>query len=543
MGGNPLGRLALWARRRSCSGQISAAGPAIARGGARLSREARRPPRAGGSSCRRNPADPRAPDSARIAGSLHAGRLALCPGARGSETSPGGSASPLPGPSVALYGSVLLVLPASSPRDVLAALGATSGNVFPFLVWRCSYVMLAGKRGSAAASRFRDHLFYSLPVWGGTTPLGKGYGYLQQARADAPTNRRGPARRLEAHGAGLDLDRERNVLSALVGGVGSLKAAPGWRDGFGSQPWREPLPPPARTRGLLRRSGRVSGSSSSSPLWRWRYPALCDRHPPPLRLPSVSEHLQAPARQTVVDFWNRYLLLQGAAGRVLLLPHLCRRLQRPAAYRVFAPRWLPPVSETFTTISCGIARAVFHAARGGRRASPAVPFTRSCSVRQFLSMLREKEGESPRRPRTGGPRIAGCGRSPASGFSSASSTSGASRRCRRGSKSERDSPCALRALRTPVTDSDVRSARRVTASGRRVAQASFRVESSAASLQRRISSLYSPWSWGTVTVTVECLIRGARPTIDGDSSMLPKYIFPAFLIPAFGQSSCELDQG
>ena len=36
-------------------------------------------------------------------------------------------------------------------------------------------------------SRFRDHLFYCLPTWGGTdTPRGKGYDYLEQTRADAP---------------------------------------------------------------------------------------------------------------------------------------------------------------------------------------------------------------------------------------------------------------------------------------------------------------------------------------------------------------------
>ena len=70
---------------------------------------------------------------------------------------------------VALYGSVLLVYALPLPRGTfLAARGATCRNLFPFLVWRCSYVMLAGKRGSAAASRFRDHLFYCLPIWGGT---------------------------------------------------------------------------------------------------------------------------------------------------------------------------------------------------------------------------------------------------------------------------------------------------------------------------------------------------------------------------------------
>ncbi|MGE5276404.1 MAG: hypothetical protein ACM3SU_05375 [Acidobacteriota bacterium] len=59
-------------------------------------------------------------------------------------------------------------------------------RLLPFLVWRCGYVMLSGKRGTAQKSRFRDHLFYCLPLWGGTlTPFGKGYDYLRQNRAEA----------------------------------------------------------------------------------------------------------------------------------------------------------------------------------------------------------------------------------------------------------------------------------------------------------------------------------------------------------------------
>ena len=128
----------------------------------------------------------------------------------------------------ALCGSVVLAYALPLPRGTfLAALAATSRNALPFLVWRCSYVMLAGKRGSAARSRFRDHLFYCLPIWGGTaTPLGKGYDYLQQTRADAPD------RIAAAQLSGLKLiglawiwTAVRNVLSAVVGGVGPLKAA------------------------------------------------------------------------------------------------------------------------------------------------------------------------------------------------------------------------------------------------------------------------------------------------------------------------------
>jgi hypothetical protein len=40
-------------------------------------------------------------------------------------------------------------------------------------------MILSGKRGSAAGTRFTDHVSYCLPVWGGTfTPYGKGHDYL-----------------------------------------------------------------------------------------------------------------------------------------------------------------------------------------------------------------------------------------------------------------------------------------------------------------------------------------------------------------------------
>ncbi len=54
----------------------------------------------------------------------------------------------------------------------------------PFLVWRCGYMLQAGERGSAQDSRFRDHLYYLWPVYGGSNvPQGKGFDYLTQRQA------------------------------------------------------------------------------------------------------------------------------------------------------------------------------------------------------------------------------------------------------------------------------------------------------------------------------------------------------------------------
>ena len=57
----------------------------------------------------------------------------------------------------------------------------------PYLIWRCDYMILSGQRGKAAATRFRDHLFYLWPLWGGTnTPFGKGFDYLSRCEAKTP---------------------------------------------------------------------------------------------------------------------------------------------------------------------------------------------------------------------------------------------------------------------------------------------------------------------------------------------------------------------
>lgn len=58
---------------------------------------------------------------------------------------------------------------------------------FPFLLWRCGYLLQSGQSGSAQHTAFKDHLFYLFPFFGGSeTPYGKGYDYL--SRCEAKTN-------------------------------------------------------------------------------------------------------------------------------------------------------------------------------------------------------------------------------------------------------------------------------------------------------------------------------------------------------------------
>jgi len=57
----------------------------------------------------------------------------------------------------------------------------------PFLTWRLSYMLALGRRGKMADSRFRDHLFYLVPVYGGSlTPYGKGLDFLSRNEAVNP---------------------------------------------------------------------------------------------------------------------------------------------------------------------------------------------------------------------------------------------------------------------------------------------------------------------------------------------------------------------
>jgi hypothetical protein len=56
--------------------------------------------------------------------------------------------------------------------------------LFPLLIWRCSYLLLAGQHGRMAGTGVSDHLFYLWPAYGGSnTPYGKGLAYLSQNEA------------------------------------------------------------------------------------------------------------------------------------------------------------------------------------------------------------------------------------------------------------------------------------------------------------------------------------------------------------------------
>lgn len=95
--------------------------------------------------------------------------------------------------------------------------------VFPYLLWRCGYMLLAGQYGRMAGTRFSDHLLTLWPAYSGSnTPYGKGLAYL--SRFEAKTGEELARSQL----AGIKLlllcqlwRLARNLLEGLVYGSGN----------------------------------------------------------------------------------------------------------------------------------------------------------------------------------------------------------------------------------------------------------------------------------------------------------------------------------
>ena len=59
----------------------------------------------------------------------------------------------------------------------------------PFLLWRASYLFKSAAAGRTANTSLKDHLFYMVPVFGGSnTPYGKGPDYLGRCEATGPVS-------------------------------------------------------------------------------------------------------------------------------------------------------------------------------------------------------------------------------------------------------------------------------------------------------------------------------------------------------------------
>lgn len=74
-----------------------------------------------------------------------------------------------------------LVLP---QEGIFAAIMMGVALMLPFFLWRLGYLFLSAKRGRVRGTKFRDHLMYLWPLWGGSnTPYGKGLDYLSRTEA------------------------------------------------------------------------------------------------------------------------------------------------------------------------------------------------------------------------------------------------------------------------------------------------------------------------------------------------------------------------
>jgi hypothetical protein len=85
----------------------------------------------------------------------------------------------------ASYWLLLVVLWTTTPtaglwRGVVLGLAI----VYPVVIWRCAYLVLAGQHGRMKGTGVTDHLVYLWPAYGGSnTPYGKGLSYLSQNEA------------------------------------------------------------------------------------------------------------------------------------------------------------------------------------------------------------------------------------------------------------------------------------------------------------------------------------------------------------------------
>lgn len=87
-----------------------------------------------------------------------------------------------------LFWALLLAIWMSSPGDgIPGSLLVGLAMILPFFLWRLGYMFLSGQRGKVKGTKFRDHVMYIWPLYGGSnTPYGKGLDYLSRTEARDP---------------------------------------------------------------------------------------------------------------------------------------------------------------------------------------------------------------------------------------------------------------------------------------------------------------------------------------------------------------------
>ena len=209
----------------------------------------------------------------------------------------------------------------------------------PVLVWRCGYMLMSGQRGKAQRSRFRDHLFYIWPVWGGTnTPIGKGYDYLSQREAKTPD---AYARSVLAAAKLIILAQLLDLFRIILGAILYGDSTSAFTRFFA----RHNL-------GMPRLNEIVTGQTAVSPWVGWialyleliwetlRHATLGHRWVSLLRLCgfNVFRNTYKPLlAQTLLDFWNRYYYyFKELLAEFFFFPIYLRHFRNSPKLRIFA---------------------------------------------------------------------------------------------------------------------------------------------------------------------------------------------------------------
>lgn len=108
-------------------------------------------------------------------------------------------------------------------RSIVLAVGL----MFPFMLWRFGYMMIAAQHGRIAGTHFSDHLLVVWPAYGGSnTPYGNGLGYLARAEAkDRETLAKSQLAGIKLILLGTFLDIVRGAFKAFVYGPGTWLTA------------------------------------------------------------------------------------------------------------------------------------------------------------------------------------------------------------------------------------------------------------------------------------------------------------------------------
>lgn len=209
----------------------------------------------------------------------------------------------------------------------------------PILLWRCGYMLMSGQRGKAQRTRFRDHLFYLWPVWGGTnTPIGKGFDYLSQREAQTPE---AYARSVLAATKLIILAQLLDLFRIILGAILYGDSSNAFTRMFAGL-----------NLGMPRLNEIVTGQRAASPWVGWialyleliwetlRHATLGHRWVSLLRLCgfNVFRNTYKPLlAQTILDFWNRYYYyFKELLAEFFFFPIYLRHFRNSPKLRIFA---------------------------------------------------------------------------------------------------------------------------------------------------------------------------------------------------------------